>query len=82
MKLNAKLRLEEFAFQAPPTANVDDGTEGLVKVLDQAIQMEVQRKKNESAKKEGPVLDQPIDIPSPPDPTPLLDPDVSTRTNG
>lgn len=69
VKLNPKLRLEEFAFQAPPTANVDDGTEGLVKILDQAIQMEVQKKKNESAKKEGPVLDQPIDIPSPPDPT-------------
>ncbi len=27
VKLNAKLRLEEFAFQAPPTANVDDSTE-------------------------------------------------------
>ena len=32
--------------------------------------METQRKKNEAAKKDGPVLDQPIDIPSPPDPTP------------
>ena len=31
--------------------------------------MEIQKKKNEAAKKEGPVLDQPIDIPSPPDPT-------------
>ena len=66
VKLNAKLRLEEFAFQAPPTANVDDGTETLIKGLDQAIQMEIQRKKTEAAKKEGPVLDQPIDVPAPP----------------
>jgi outer membrane lipoprotein-sorting protein len=59
VKLNAKLRLEEFAFQAPPTANVDDSTEMLIKGLDQAIQMEIQRKKNEAAKKEGPTLDEP-----------------------
>lgn len=63
VKLNTKLRLEEFAFQAPPTANVDDNTEMLIKGLDQAIQVEIQRKKNESAKKEGPVLDQPAGIP-------------------
>jgi outer membrane lipoprotein-sorting protein len=69
VKLNPKLRLEEFAFMPPPTANVDDGTEGLVKLLDSAIQAEVQRKKNDSAKKEGPVLDQSLDLPAPPDPT-------------
>jgi hypothetical protein len=69
VKLNSKLRLEEFAFTAPPSANVDDSTETLVKGLDAAIQAESQRKKNEAAKKEGPMLDQPIDLPSPPDPT-------------
>jgi hypothetical protein len=69
VKFNAKLRLEEFAFLPPATEAIDDGTEGLVKILDQAIQMEIQKKKNDSAKKDGPVLDQPIDIPSPPDPT-------------
>jgi outer membrane lipoprotein-sorting protein len=71
VKLNAKLLPEEFAFRAPATENVDDGTEGLVKILDQAIQMELQRKKNESAspKKDGPALDQPIDTPPPTDPT-------------
>jgi hypothetical protein len=69
VKLNAKLRLEEFAFTAPPSANVEDNTEALVKGLDQAIQLEAQRKKNEAAKREGPVLDQPIELPSPPDPT-------------
>jgi hypothetical protein len=70
VKFNTKLRLEEFAFQAPPTANVDDSTEAIVKMLDQAIQMEIQRKKNEAAKKDGPVLDKTIDVPpTPPDPT-------------
>jgi hypothetical protein len=69
VKLNAKLKLEEFAFTAPPSASVEDNTESLVKMLDQAILLETQRKKNEAAKKEGPMLDQPINLPSPPDPT-------------
>jgi outer membrane lipoprotein-sorting protein len=67
VKLNAKIRVDEFAFQAPPAAVVDDSTEAIVKGLDQAISMETQRKKSEATKKEGPVLDQPIDIPPPPD---------------
>jgi outer membrane lipoprotein-sorting protein len=67
VKLNAKIRLDEFAFQAPPAAVVDDSTEAIVKGLDQAISMEAQRKKTEAAKKEGPMLNQSIDIPSPPD---------------
>jgi outer membrane lipoprotein-sorting protein len=67
VKLNAKIRLDEFAFQAPPAAVVDDSTEAIVKGLDQAISMETQRKKSEAAKKEGPMLDQSIEIPSPPD---------------
>ena len=70
VKLNAKLRLEEFAFQAPPNANVDDSTEMLIKGLDQAIQVEIQRKKNEAAKKEGPLLDEPTGVPKAPAETP------------
>jgi outer membrane lipoprotein-sorting protein len=70
VKLNAKLRLEEFAFQAPPTANVDDNTEMIIKGLDQAIQMEIQRKKNESAKKDEPALDLPTGVPGAPAETP------------
>jgi outer membrane lipoprotein-sorting protein len=69
VKLNAKIRIDEFAFQAPANANVDDSTEALVKGLDQAIQIEIQKKKTEAAKKDGPLLDQPIDIPLPPDTT-------------
>jgi hypothetical protein len=70
VKLNTNLRLEEFAFQAPPTANVDDNTETITKQLDQAIQMEIQRKKNESAKKEEAGLDQPTGAPTVPAETP------------
>ena len=66
VKLNTKLRLEEFAFQPPPTANVDDSTEALIKGLDQAIQVEIQRKKNEAAKKEAPPLDQAPAVPGAP----------------
>jgi hypothetical protein len=66
VKLNATIRVDEFAFQAPTTANVDDNTEFILKMLDQAIAAETARKKNEATKKEGPVLDQSIDIPAPP----------------
>jgi outer membrane lipoprotein-sorting protein len=69
VKLNAKIRLDEFAFQAPPAASVEDNTEDIVKGLDQAIQIEIQRKKSEAAKKDGPLLDQAIEIPLPPDAT-------------
>ena len=65
VKLNATIRLDEFAFQAPPTASVDDNTEAIVKGLDQAIsRSRAQQKKSEAAKKDGAVLDQPIDVPA------------------
>jgi hypothetical protein len=34
-------------------------------MLDQGIAMQAQRKKDEAAKKEGQVLDQPIEVPRP-----------------
>ena len=55
-----------FAFQAPSTASVEDGTEMIVKQLDSAIAMQAERKKAEAAKKDGPVLDQSLDVPLPP----------------
>jgi hypothetical protein len=67
VKLNAKIRVEEFAFTAPPTATVDDGTEMIVRGLDQAIQMQAEQKKAEAAKKDGAVLEQSINLPSPTD---------------
>src|SRR5579883_1616973 len=53
VKLNATIRIEQFAFTAPPTAQVDDSTEMIVRMLDQGIAMQAQRKKDEAAKKEG-----------------------------
>ena len=71
VQLNATVRPEEFAFQAPPNATVEDNTEIIIKGLDQAIQVQAMQKRAEAASQEGPVLDQPIDIPKPPaDPTP------------
>jgi hypothetical protein len=66
VKLNATIRVDEFAFQAPTTANVDDTTESVLKLLDQAIAAEAARKKSEANRKDGKLLDQPIDIPAPP----------------
>ena len=71
VQLNAAVRPEEFAFQAPPNATVEDNTEIIIKGLDQAILVQTMQKRAEAARQEGPVLDQPIDIPKPPaDPTP------------
>ncbi len=71
VQLNVAVRPEEFAFQAPPNATVEDNTELIIRGLDQAIQVQSMQKKAEADRREGPVLDQPIDIPKPPaDPTP------------
>ena len=65
------IRPEEFAFQAPPNATVEDNTETILKGLDQAIEVRAMQKRAEAARQEGPVLEQPIDIPKlPADPTP------------
>jgi hypothetical protein len=66
VKINPTLDLDAFAFQAPSTASVEDGTEMIIKQLDSAIAMQAERRKAEEAKKEGPVLKQSLDIPSPP----------------
>jgi hypothetical protein len=65
VKLNATIRIDQFAFTAPPSAQVDDNTEVIVRMLDQGIAMQAQRKKDEAAKKEGQVLDQSIEVPRP-----------------
>jgi outer membrane lipoprotein-sorting protein len=62
VKLNATIKLEEFAFTAPASATVDDSTEQIVKGLDQMIRNQVDRKKAESAKKDGPILEQSIPV--------------------
>jgi outer membrane lipoprotein-sorting protein len=66
VKINARIRPEEFAFQAPPNANVEDTTETILKGLDQAIQFQAMQKRTEAARQESPLLDQGIEIPKPP----------------
>lgn len=69
--LEPVIRPEEFAFQAPPGANVEDTTETTRKILDQAVQFQAAQKRAEATKQDGPVLDQSIEIPKvPADPTP------------
>jgi outer membrane lipoprotein-sorting protein len=78
VKLNPDLKLEEFVFQAPPGAKVDDGTTMIVNGLDLMIQNQISRKRAEAAKTDGPLLDQTIPVPKPggaevaPAPTPAI----------
>ncbi len=66
VKLNPKVNTDEFAFNPPNTAAVEDETQMLVKQLDQALAAQADRKKDEANKKEGPLLDQSLDVPTPP----------------
>jgi hypothetical protein len=66
VKLNAKIRVEEFAFTAPSSANPEDNTQAIINTLDRAIQMEAAKKKADAAKKDEPLLEKSIDIPTPP----------------
>jgi hypothetical protein len=66
VKLNGAIQANEFVFQAPPAAAVEDNTEMMVKFLDQEIRKRVESKKADVTKKEGAVLEQEINIPPPP----------------
>ncbi|AMV38642.1 LolA family protein [Planctomyces sp. SH-PL62] len=56
----------DFAFQAPPDANVEDNTEIILKSLDQAIEFQALQKRTEAANAAGSVLQQPIEVPAAP----------------
>jgi len=62
----ASIRAEEFAFQAPANANVEDNTEIVLKSLNQAIEYQAMQKRAEAAGKDGATLDQSIEIPKTP----------------
>lgn len=66
VQFGVEIRPEEFAFQAPANANVEDNTEIVLKGLDQAIEYQAMQKRAEAAAKEGSTLDQPIEIPKTP----------------
>lgn len=53
VSLNPDLKLDEFVFEAPPKARVEDATQAIVTRLDQEIQMVIARKKAEAAKGDG-----------------------------
>jgi hypothetical protein len=65
VKLNTPIKAEEFYFQAPGNATPEDDTEPILKGLDRALEIEAQKKRAEAARKEGPLLDQPIELPGP-----------------
>jgi hypothetical protein len=66
VQINPKIRIEDFVFQAPGGVPVEDGTETMVKQLDQVIQIQSDRKKQESVKKDVPELPQSLEVPTPP----------------
>ncbi|MFO0951737.1 MAG: hypothetical protein U0835_11430 [Isosphaeraceae bacterium] len=63
VKLNPELKIDEFVFQAPPGARVNDSTQELLTVLDQAIQVSAARKRAEAGKAEDAILKEGIEIP-------------------
>ncbi len=67
VKLNAPLNVTEFVFSAPGTASVEDNTDMIVRQLDQAIRSQAEKKKADAVKKDGAVLEQPLNVPAPPD---------------
>jgi len=50
VKFNPDLKLDEFVFQAPPNATVEDNTQQITAKLDQQIQISAARRKAEAAK--------------------------------
>ncbi len=68
VKLNPTLKVEEFAFEPPPDARVDDNTEAVLSQLEQAIQLQAAQKKEAAKKSEGdePVLSEGIKPPPAP----------------
>jgi outer membrane lipoprotein-sorting protein len=71
VQFNPTIPAAKFAFEAPPGAKVDDNTELIIQTLDKAIQFQAMQKRAQADKQDGPILDQPIEIPKPPtDPTP------------
>jgi hypothetical protein len=70
VQLNPTLNPALFAFSPPGSASVDDGTEMIIRQIDAVIAHQASQKKDETSKKEGPVLDQSLEIPPPPATTP------------
>ena len=63
VQLNPSIKADEFAFQPPSNAQVEDRTTQLITMLDQRIQMIVAQKKADASKGEEPLLKESIKIP-------------------
>jgi hypothetical protein len=61
--INPTIAPQEFAFQAPPNAAVEDSTDLIVKGLNQAIQVSAMQKRAQANQQDGPIIDEPIRIP-------------------
>jgi outer membrane lipoprotein-sorting protein len=71
VQINPTIPASKFAWEAPPGSNVEDTTEMIIQTLDKAIQIQAMQKRAQAAQRDGPMLDQSIEIPKPPtDPTP------------
>ena len=68
VKLNPDLADDEFAFTVPSNARVEDQTQAVVSMLDQAIALRAAQKKAEAAKGEDSVLKESIAVPPPTNP--------------
>ncbi len=72
VKLNVEVKPESFAFQPPQDAPVQDQTQDLVTGIDGAIQMELNRKKQQAAADSQQGLGNTIPLPKPGDVPPSL----------
>lgn len=66
VQFGVSIRPEEFAFQAPANATIEDNTEIVLKGLNQAIEYQAMQKRAEAAARDGATLNQSIEIPKTP----------------
>ncbi len=74
VKLRAAIPDDQFRAPKPSGAAADDRTETIIKDLDQALSIEVERKKREAVREEEPLQGPPIEIEIPPTPEPPTTP--------
>ena len=66
VKLHAAIADDQFRAPKPPGAASQDRTETIIKDLDQALSIEIERKKRETVREEEPLKGPPIEIEIPP----------------
>lgn len=62
VKLHAAIADDQFRAPKPPGAASQDRTETIIKDLDQALSIEIERKKRETVREEEPLKGPPIEI--------------------